>query len=154
MKMLTIALGLLPLLLAPAPTPDASPVMDEGAETLTLEVRVKGVKSSSGKVYCALYASSSGFPSKARRAYQTTETKAANGTVTCTFAELGPGIYAVSTYHDENGNGKMDSSAIGIPREPWGVSRDAKPGMASPPKFSAARFKLTEDRTIKINLRD
>jgi uncharacterized protein (DUF2141 family) len=36
-----------------------------------------------------------------------------NGTVTTTFIDLAPGAYAVSTLHDENRNGNMDSDMLG-----------------------------------------
>ena len=46
-----------------------------------------------------------------------------------------PGRYAVSLMHDENGNGRLDTT-LGIPREGFGFSNN--PGLTfGPPRFSA-----------------
>jgi len=42
------------------------------------------------------------------------------------FPGVAPGRYAVSVFHDENSNGKMDTNFIGIPREGVGASNNAK----------------------------
>ena len=54
------------------------------------------------------------------------------------FDGLPSGGYAVSLFHDENGNGKLDTF-VGIPREGVGFSRNPAL-MFGPPKFNAARF--------------
>jgi uncharacterized protein (DUF2141 family) len=41
--------------------------------------------------------------------------------------------------HDENDNGKMDTDWMGIPKEGYGATRDAK-GIMGPPKFKDAAF--------------
>jgi len=48
-------------------------------------------------------------------------------------------MYAVSVFHDENYNGKLDTNLLGIPREGVGASNDAR-GNFRPPKFGAAAF--------------
>lgn len=54
------------------------------------------------------------------------------------FEGLPTGSYAVAVFHDENGNGRLDT-ALGIPREGFGFSRNP-PMRFGPPRFSAARF--------------
>ena len=49
-----------------------------------------------------------------------------------TFEGLAPGRVAVKILQDLNGNGEMDTTLIGIPEEPFGLSNDAKPGMSAP----------------------
>ena len=62
------------------------------------------------------------------------------------------GEYAVHVYHDLDANGKMKTNFIGIPKEPTGVSRDAK-GKMGPPKFKDAVLTVgTDAMTIPINL--
>ena len=63
------------------------------------------------------------------------------GGVDVTLKDLPPGRYAIETFQDVNGNGKMDTSWIGLPLEPYGFSRDAKPFL-SKPGFNAAAFTL------------
>jgi uncharacterized protein (DUF2141 family) len=65
--------------------------------------------------------------------------------------ELPPGTYAVAVFHDANGNGKLDTNFLGIPKEPTGASRDPKPRMG-PPKFTDCSFDLKSNTSITINL--
>jgi uncharacterized protein (DUF2141 family) len=57
------------------------------------------------------------------------------------FDGLPSGAYAVSLFHDENGNGRLDT-IVGIPREGFGFSRNP-PIRFGPPRFAAARFPVT-----------
>ena len=43
------------------------------------------------------------------------------------FSDVPPGVYAVQVLQDLNGNGKMDFDWAGLPVEPYGFSRDARP---------------------------
>ncbi len=64
-----------------------------------------------------------------------------------------PGEYAISLLHDENDNEKMDTGLMGIPKEGYGASNDAKVTFG-PPKFADARFPLTQNQTtIRIKMR-
>ncbi|NUO00517.1 MAG: DUF2141 domain-containing protein, partial [Saprospiraceae bacterium] len=68
-----------------------------------------------------------------------------------TVKGLAKGKYAVQLYHDENGNGKMDFNLLGIPKEGYGFSNDAR-GFMSEPAFEKQLFSLDQDRTIQIRL--
>jgi len=57
------------------------------------------------------------------------------------FTGIEPGSYAVMVYHDENGNGKLDKTANGMPLEGYGFSRNAR-GHWGPPAFDDARFDI------------
>ena len=50
--------------------------------------------------------------------------------------------YIEGAYQDRNGNGKMDSSWLGLPLEPYGFSRDATPRL-SKPGFDRVKFAVT-----------
>jgi uncharacterized protein (DUF2141 family) len=60
---------------------------------------------------------------------------------------LPTGAYAVSLFHDENRNGKLDT-LMGIPREGFGFSRNP-PVRFGPPKFAAARFTIGSGETAQ-----
>jgi uncharacterized protein (DUF2141 family) len=64
-----------------------------------------------------------------------------NGHGECNFTGLRPGTYAISVFHDENSNGKLDTNFLGIPKEGVGASNDAK-GHFGPPKFADAAFQF------------
>lgn len=58
--------------------------------------------------------------------------------VTCRFADVVPGRYAVSVVHDLNNNRRVDTNLIGLPTEAWGsrmacVRRCAHPASTRQP---------------------
>lgn len=59
--------------------------------------------------------------------------------VTCRFADVAPGRYAVSVVHDLNGNRRIDTTLIGLPTEAWGVSKGVRPTLRAP-RFDEAAF--------------
>jgi uncharacterized protein (DUF2141 family) len=118
----------------------------------TLSILVTGVRSASGQVTALLYLGDGGFPAKEARALRRVSVPASPGNVTLSFAGVAPGSYAVTVYHDENGNGKLDSNWIGIPKEPVAVSNNAK-GRMGPPKYKDAMFTVGgEDKSLPISL--
>lgn len=62
---------------------------------------------------------------------------------------LPAGTYAISLFQDENGNGKLDSGAFGIPTEKFGFSNDAE-GMMGPPSYAKCSFIFSGDMTLVI----
>jgi len=40
------------------------------------------------------------------------------------LTNLDPGQYTIILFHDENGNGKLDKNALGVPTEPYGFSNN------------------------------
>jgi len=63
------------------------------------------------------------------------------GTTVVTLRDIPPGEYAVMAYQDVNSNDKTDSNFLGIPTEPYGFSRNARPFL-SKPGFDDTRFTL------------
>ena len=64
-----------------------------------------------------------------------------------TFENIPYGEYAIKYYHDENGNGKLDANALGIPNEPYGFSNNAR-AVFSPPSFEKAKFVFDNDEMV------
>ena len=65
--------------------------------------------------------------------------------------ELPEGVYAIKLFLDLNGNGEMDTNFLGIPKEPFGFSNNAK-GKLGPPSFDASAFQVRGDTEITIAL--
>jgi uncharacterized protein (DUF2141 family) len=64
-----------------------------------------------------------------------------------------PGVYAIALYQDRDSNLKLDKTWIGLPSEPFGVSRDAPLRMA-PPKHKEAAFEVAGPLTpVTVTLR-
>jgi uncharacterized protein (DUF2141 family) len=75
-----------------------------------------------------------------------------NAKAECNFTDIAAGDYAVSVFHDENSNGKLDRNFIGMPKEGVGASNDAK-GHFGPPKFNDAQFTYSGgQKTLTIHI--
>lgn len=122
----------------PANAPAAAPAK------VNLVVNANGFKGNKGQAVFALYASGDTWL-KVDKAYRKVLATIDGNTVTATFADLPPGVYAVSVIHDENRNGKLDMRwfPFPAPTEGAGVSNDATATLG-PPSFDASRFRLTE----------
>lgn len=119
--------------------------------TGTIIVEISPCKKLTGSLYAALYASPEGFPDKEDKVYKTEILKVTAETQRLVFKNVPYGTYAISVYHDVNGNGKMDMGAFG-PLEPYGFSNNAKAVFSAPP-FSKAAFVLNSSEiTIAIKL--
>jgi uncharacterized protein (DUF2141 family) len=130
---------------APASAPATSA---PAAGAFTLTVTIDGVRSASGMVMAGLLkADGSGKAVQAGG----TAAPAAVGTVTVTFAGLAPGDYAVQIFHDENGNGDIDTNAFGIPKEGYAFSNRAV-GQFGPPKFDAMKVTVTADAVTQATM--
>ena len=106
-----------------------------------------------GTVACALFESSAGFPTEyLSSATNVMVIKVRKAQALCTFEDIPPGRYAIAVVHDENMNGKLDTSRFGIPTEGYGFSNDAR-ALLGPPSFSAASFPYdgrTLDMTVSL----
>ncbi|MEY2669640.1 MAG: hypothetical protein RJA59_2278 [Pseudomonadota bacterium] len=109
--------------------------------TVTLVVAVEGLKDDQGRVQVALYASEDGFPTRPEKAIRQASVPISGGRARAVFEGLAPGGYAAAAYHDENGNGKLDTGFLGIPSEGLAASNDAK-GFMGPPSFEKARVEV------------
>lgn len=116
-------------------------------ENCTLLIEFEGIKTEKGKLFVALYNSEKDFLKNEMKGL-IVDIK--DGKAQATFKNLEKGIYAVSSFYDKNDNGKMDTNFFGIPKEPTGLSNNAK-GRFGPPKFKDAKFNITTSQTnIKI----
>jgi uncharacterized protein (DUF2141 family) len=123
------------ILLLAVMAPTASPQESEDA----IRAHIEGLHSDRGQAVCALFAAANNFPKRMDRAFARTAAHIISGRATCEFRRVPAGVYAVSVFHDENLNGRLDTNWLGIPREGVGASNNPKARMG-PPKFTAAEF--------------
>lgn len=74
---------------------------------------------------------------------------ASGGTMRFTFTDVPPGRYAVLAFEDLNGNGTLDRTKLGLPLEPFALSRDA--GRRHTPTFEQAAIAVLEP-AIEVRL--
>ena len=113
---------------------------------LTLTVEVQNL-ATEGTVYLAVYDSAEDWMRTPARRAMAAVTEGSQ--LEFVFEDLEAGIYAVSLYHDLNGNGELDTGMFGIPKEPIGFSNDAR-GRFGPPGFEASSFDVEGDTRIAI----
>lgn len=123
------------VLLLPA---GASPLWAEAATEGTISIRVTGLKNDKGQVCIALYNSPDTFPVDEKH-FRATCAGIVGKTATIALPNIPPGQYAAFAFHDKDGDGKLKTNWLGIPKEGVGASRGAK-GRMGPPKFKDAAF--------------
>jgi uncharacterized protein (DUF2141 family) len=72
--------------------------------------------------------------------------------VVAEFEGVPAGPFAVSVFHDENLDRKLDKGFLGVPSEDYGFSREAR-DMFGPPSFGEARLDLAADEAKAIAIR-
>lgn len=119
------------------------------SQAADLTVTVTGADNQKGQVAAALFNNATTFPSE----FMVGQRAPADAQVELVFKNLDPGRYALSAYHDENENQKLDRGMFGIPKERHGFSRDAR-GSGGPPEFRDAVIEVKEgDNRVQLQLR-
>jgi uncharacterized protein (DUF2141 family) len=100
----------------------------------TIVVQMNGMKSDAGFMRVALFSKHDSFPGD--KPFRGTTTPIKNHVAQCTFENVPFGEYAVSAFHDENANQKLDLGLFG-PIEAYGFSNGARSFL--PPPFDKAK---------------
>lgn len=106
-----------------------------------LVVIVKNVKSEKGQIVVTLYDQAGNW---LKSEYRKMNVAPKIGESTLTFKQLPRGEYAVATFQDQDGDGRMATNLMGIPTDPIGFSNDAK-GKMGPPLFTDAKISVNEE---------
>lgn len=115
-----------------------------------ISVDIHDVPSSEGKISVAVYNNADGFL-KFDQVFKCDSIVAQKGVTTISIKDLPEGEYALAIFHDENGNDKLDTNWLGIPKEKVAFSK-AKMKTFGPPGFKECAFKLKSDMAIAISL--
>ncbi|CAM1347501.1 DUF2141 domain-containing protein [Tenacibaculum insulae] len=118
-------------------------------EKHTITLNFEGIKSNKGDVFVAVYNTKESF---LKTPFKKATVKVIGKKAMVVFNDVRSGIYAISVYHDANDNKKMDTNFLGIPKEPVGISNNAKAFMG-PPKYKDAKFNVTKNIKLKINIK-
>ncbi|MEM9824027.1 MAG: DUF2141 domain-containing protein [Bacteroidota bacterium] len=116
-----------------------------------LKVKVTNIKKAKGMVRMAAYSPDQKFLGE-ETSLSINETVTRKGEVIL-VVNIPFGTYAFSLYHDEDGDGALDSNFLGIPKEPYGFSNNAR-GVFGPPKYKSASFEFNEaEQMIEIKVK-
>lgn len=120
-----------------------------GSKAGQVVVDIVGLHSDKGRVLVALFCSKAGFPGDIERACAREVSAAKGRSVRVVFDGVPAGEFAVSMFHDENANSRLDRNFLGIPKEGWGTSRDAKAHFG-PPSYDDARMTLAPGERKRV----
>lgn len=112
-----------------------------------VDADIVGLRSEKGQILACITTRPDRFPDCQGDANARHLALPASGLRDFRFDDLPSGDYAIALIHDENGNNKLDT-ALGIPREGFGFSRDPAIHFG-PPSFKSAQFPVTSGTTSK-----
>jgi len=118
-----------------------------------VHVKVSGFRNERGQVFVALWRSEKAFPGTPPKGTPSAVAKIVKGVAETSFRDVPPGVFAVSVFHDEDGDSELKTNFIGIPKEGIGFSRDAR-ARFGPPSWDDAKLKLEpgEVEQVKITM--
>jgi uncharacterized protein (DUF2141 family) len=141
MSMRSTTLGLMACLAAAA------------APAAELRITIANVVPNKGDLLVTLFDRAQGFPDQPNAAQPSRKVKPDGSTMQLSFSNLAEGRWAVMVLQDFNGNGRVDTNLVGLPKEPYGASNNKLPKLA-PPKFEEALVDVgAQGAAVTIELR-
>ena len=116
----------------------------------TLTVEVSELKSSKGLIALGVYNSPETWLEDGET-FTGVFVNVVQGENIITIQDLPAGTYAVSLYHDENGNKELDKNFFGVPKEPVGFSK-GKLKTFGPPDFEECSFEVDKSTQIIVSV--
>lgn len=120
--------------------------------TTAMRIQFTNINAARGSIYLAVYDQSDKFLDEKAVRFQKIIPISEKGKVEITLPDLPAGVYAISCFHDVNGNGKMDKNILGIPTEPYGFSNNARPTFRAPNWEEAKFYWQPGAETVSIRL--
>ena len=115
----------------------------------TIEVSLTKFDSNEGIVLVGLYNDAGDFLDKT---FMSISSEIVDKEAKVIFTDVPDGIYAISSYHDEDDNGSLNMILGMIPSESYGCSNGAR-GFFGPPKWENAKFEVKDGETRKMDIR-
>jgi uncharacterized protein (DUF2141 family) len=113
-----------------------------GFSQFSLEVEITGLKNNKGLIMLQLF-------NENQKVISQQKGEIADNTCIIKFSDLKPGNYAVRYFHDENLSQKLETNALGKPKEGYGFSNNAA-GVLGPPSFNKWIFALKGNMKIRL----
>jgi uncharacterized protein (DUF2141 family) len=121
-----------------------------------LKIEISNIRSGDGHIIISIFNSPDQFPKEAPEKWSNIKIKKdklKDKTLEYNINTLPPGRYAIALLDDENKSGDMEYSKLGIPKEGYGFSNDAKPLLSCPP-YKKCLFEIGEGTNVhKIKVR-
>jgi len=116
-----------------------------------IELNISGIRSEKGQVIIGVFRDNETF--RKETPYEQFKFEKSNifdNTLKLSFS-LEPGLYGFTLLDDENSNGLMDYSFMGIPKEGFGFSGYDHKGMRKP-HFDSFKYEIRQHEIYMINI--
>lgn len=117
-----------------------------------LTVKLENISSSKGKMLLALFNKEEGFPGTPQKAFRILDIPAKKPSVSLSFDQLPSGTYALAVFHDVNNDGELNTNFLGVPKEDYGFSNNARSRFRAP-YFKEAAFSFSGQATITVEVK-
>lgn len=101
-------------------------------------VQMSGFHSDRGKAFVALWRTADHFPGVPPPDTPARVVPIVGRTAEARFTDVPPGSFAITVFHDEDGDAQLKENIVGVPKEGIGFSRNVKP------RFRAPRYREAE----------
>ena len=141
---------ILAAMLSAIATAEAAPTA-LAADAATINVTVTQLHNADGKVWVCLWqdGNAKDFP-RCDKATPFAKLSVPASAPKATFADVPPGTYAISMFHDEKGTGVPEVNLLGMPKSGVGTSNNPVLGLMNRPSFDKSRFMVPETKQIEI----
>lgn len=128
----------------------AQSVIHDNSTQGNLTIRITGFENNNGNCWFALDNDKNIFE-EGSSVYIGKILPIKNWEVIIEINSLNFGEYAIKVFHDKNNNGKLDTDFLGIPKENYGYSNNAR-SWFGPPSWQKAKF-LFSQKEMKIEIK-
>jgi uncharacterized protein (DUF2141 family) len=118
----------------------------------SLAISMTGFRSDRGRAMVAVWRDAKDFPSAPAKEALTRSVTIRAGRASARFDDMSVGVFAVTVFHDEDGDEELKENLFGIPKEGVGFSRDVRPRFRAP-RFEDAALQLAEGSVTRISIR-
>lgn len=134
---------------------DSAPLPDPFSKFSTADGVVLAVTSefapAGGRIRVAIYENEANFLETAQSKREAIIGD--DGLALLTISDLTPGDYAFVAYFDKNGDGKLNRSLIGKPKEPYIFSNNVRPKLRKP-TFAETKVAVAPGEVVVLTLKD
>jgi len=120
------------------------------AQSSDLIIQIENIEILKGKIMIAAFDNENNFNKKENPSFSDL-LNVSNSSLKTTFKSIPQGTYAIALYHDENSDGKLNTTKLRIPTEGVGFSGQHAT-LYKKPKFNDCVIEIKSDTTISINI--
>lgn len=117
-------------------------------ERSSFQLTIEGIDEEVGEVRIAIFDSESAYNEKEDPIHAVV-LDVNNTTLEWNDDDLPYGNYAIAVYHDKNTNGELDTNLLGIPKEAYGFSNNAR-GRFGPASWGDAHFTIDSEKSKMV----